>query len=139
MDVMVGTPGPPDNADVSIRLRLTNVMNLSGLSDYTGELQARMGLRLTSRNTTDGPLISATSVDMPFDFVVPCAATADTTLGGLCSIQTTMDAVRPGLAAESARAVFALGALNVYDGGPDGDADTEADNSLLATQGIFSP
>ena len=139
MDVMVGTPGPPDNADVSIRLRLTNVMNLSGLSDYTGELQARMGLRLTSRNTTDGPLISATSVDMPFDFVVPCAATADTTLGGLCSIQTTMDAVRPGLAAESARAVFALGALNVYDGGPDGDAATEADNSLLATQGIFSP
>ena len=30
----------------------------------------------------------------------PCAATSDTTLGGLCALQTTMDAVRPGLAAE---------------------------------------
>ena len=84
-------------------------------------------------------MISATSVDMPFDFAVPCVATADTTLGGLCSIQTTMDAVRPGLATEAGRTVYALGALNVYDGGPDGDADTEGDNSLLATQGIFSP
>jgi hypothetical protein len=140
MDVIVGMPGPPDTSDVSIRLRLTNVMNLSDLSDYTGELQARLVQRLTSRNTTSGgPLVSATSVDMPFDFVVPCVATADTTLGGLCSLQTTMDAVRPGLAAEGSRTVYALGALNVYDGGPDGDADTEAGNSLLATQGIFSP
>lgn len=136
MDVIVGTPGPPDNSDVSIRFRLTNVMNVSGLSDYTGELQARMVQRLTSRN---GSGVAATTVDMPFDFVVPCAATGDATLGGLCSLQTTMDAVQPGLAAEAGRTVFALDALRVYDGGADADADTQGDNSLLATQGVFTP
>ena len=85
-------------------------------------------------------MISATSVDMPFDFAVPCAATADTTLGGLCSIQTTTYAVRPGLAAEAGRTVYALGALNVYDGGPSTATPTpETDNSLLPTQGVFVP
>jgi hypothetical protein len=112
------------------------VMNVSGLSDYTGDLRVRMVQRLTSRN---GNGVSATTVDMPFDFVVPCEATADTTLGGLCTLQTTMDAVQPGLAAEAGRTVYALDAVRVYDGGPDANADTEGDNSLFATQGIFVP
>ena len=99
MDVIVGAPGPPDTSDVSIRLRLTNVMNLSGLSDYTGELQARLVQRLTSRNAAAGPGLGDVR-GHAVRFAVPCAATADTPLGGLCSIQTTMDAVRPGLAAE---------------------------------------
>ena len=45
----------------------------------------------------------------------------------------------PGAAAEGTRAIWALDKLRVFDGGPDGDADTEADNSLFATQGVFVP
>ena len=50
-----------------------------------------------------------------------------------------LDAVIPGRPPEDTRAVWALDPLRVYDGGPDGDADTEADNSLFATQGVFVP
>jgi hypothetical protein len=36
------------------------------------------------------------------------------------------------------RTSMELGAIELHDGGPDGDADT-ADNSLFATQGLFVP
>ena len=93
--------------------------------------------RITSRNTGG---LSATTVDMPFDFNVPCAATADTTLGRAL-LRADHDGRGRARASppEAARTVYALGALNVYDGGPDGDAETEGDNSLLATQGVFVP
>ncbi len=29
--------------------------------------------------------------------------------------------------------------MRMFDGGVDGDADTSADNSLFATQGVFVP
>ena len=37
------------------------------------------------------------------------------------------------------RAIWALGAIRVFDGGPDGDADTTGDNAVFATQGLFVP
>ena len=43
----------------------------------------------------------------------------------------------PGAVEDTHRAVWALDALRVYDGGPDEDADTDADNALFATQGVF--
>ena len=52
---------------------------------------------------------------------------------------TTLDAVTPGAAAEASRAVWALDQVKVYDGGPDEDAGTAADNSLFAVQGLFIP
>ena len=34
--------------------------------------------------------------------------------------------------------MWELGAVEVYDGGPDGDAET-ADNTVFAVQGVFVP
>ena len=45
----------------------------------------------------------------------------------------------PGTIKDADRTIWELDKLRVYDGGPDGDADTEADNSLFATQGVFVP
>ena len=45
----------------------------------------------------------------------------------------------PGAVKDTQRAIWALDKLRVYDGGPDEDADTEADNSLFMTQGVFVP
>ena len=52
-----------------------------------------------------------------------------------------MDAVVPGivLSLEGKRAVWQIGQVRFYDGGPDGDADTTADNTLFAVQGLFVP
>jgi TolB protein len=134
LDVFTGAPGGEDDADVRIRFVLTNVMNTSSLSDYTGELRADAHLRLTDRLGS----VSATT-DLPFGFTVPCVATAETGLGGKCRLQTSVDALIPGAAAEGTRAVWALGQLEVGDGGADGEAETGSDNSLVAVQGLFVP
>ena len=40
---------------------------------------------------------------------------------------------------EGDRAVWAFDRVRLLDGGVDGDADTAADNTLFATQGVFVP
>ena len=45
----------------------------------------------------------------------------------------------PGALVEGRRAIWQLGALQVYDGGSDGDGDTPGDNTLFLKQGIFVP
>ena len=40
---------------------------------------------------------------------------------------------------EGRRAIWQLGRVEVYDGGPDGDANTPAGDTLFATQGVFIP
>jgi hypothetical protein len=39
---------------------------------------------------------------------------------------------------EGARAIWALGQVEVTDGGPDGDADSPG-NTVFARQGVFVP
>ena len=134
LDVIGGAPGGADDTDVRIGFIITNVINLTSHSDYTRELRAGADLRLTDR--LGG--VSATT-DFPFGFTVPCTATADTTLGGECSLQSSVDALIPSAVAEGTRAVWALDQVEVHDGGPDGDADTPGDNSLLAVEGVLVP
>ena len=136
LDVITGAPGGLDDSDVRITFVLTNLMNKPSLSDYTGELRASTGVRLTDRAEINN---SYTVQDFVFGFTVPCAATADTTLGGDCRLFTTADAVLPGAIPEGLRSVWGLNQIRVHDGGPDGDADTAGDNSLLAVQGLFVP
>ena len=75
---------------------------------------------------------------MPFEFTVPCTVTEATGTGSECSVDTTADAVAPGIIDEGARAVFQLGQVTVADGGTDGLAATEP-NGIFAVQGIFVP
>jgi hypothetical protein len=92
-------------------------------------------VRLTDRQGT----VAQTTVGFPLEFDVPCTPTAATLDKSLCDVATTLDAVTPGAAAEGTRAVWALDQVRVYDGGPDEDTDTTADNSLFMTQGVFVP
>lgn len=135
LGVAAGAAGPPDDSDVSILFSLTNVMNKLSLSDYTGELQVRLGARITDREGT----VASTGVDYPYSFKVPCAATADTTLGGACTLSSSFDAVLPGSGYEGGRTIWALDQVRVLDGGPDDVADTESNNSLFMKQGVFVP
>ena len=112
----------------------------SDLSDYTGELQAKLGLRITDKLNTPypggpGP---GTVADTTFAFTIPCAATPDPTIGSQCFLDTTADTVLPGIAPENRRAIWQTDQVKVYDGGPDGDADT-APNTLFMVQGVFAP
>jgi dipeptidyl aminopeptidase/acylaminoacyl peptidase len=125
MDVIVGAPGGPDDSDVQVRFSLTNVMNSSDFSDYTGNLTASTGVRLTDRNAGQ----SSTTEDFTYSYAVPCAPTADTFLGSTCASNTSFDAIVPGSAPEGSRAIWRLGRLDVRDG----------QHNLFATQGVFVP
>jgi hypothetical protein len=126
--VVTGAAGGPDEADVVFTVSITDVRLKSDLSDYTGELEL---------NGT-APVDSGTTADLPFPVTVPCSSTANTAIGSTCAVNTTADAVLPGVVQEIKRTIWQLAAVRVNDGGLDGLAATP-DNTLFATQGIFVP
>ncbi|MGH2978748.1 MAG: acetylxylan esterase [Solirubrobacterales bacterium] len=135
---VVGVPGTPeDEADVKVDVSLSDVREASGLGDYTGELNQVTTLRITDRANGSGGE-AGTVEDLPLAVGVPCAGTPETTKGANCSVSTTIDALAPGAVPEGQRSIWALGQVQVFDGGPDGIAAT-AGNSLFAVQGIFVP
>jgi hypothetical protein len=140
-DVIVGNPSTPaDEADVHITVNITDVRKKSDLSDYTGELQLAAPIEITDRNnavTPGGGTDSATG-DADLPATVPCVPTVDTSIGSACSLSTTLDAISPGTVVEGKRAVWALGKINLFDGGSDGVASTSP-NTLFATEGLFIP
>ena len=134
----MGNPATPaDEADVQVNISITDVRKRSDLSDYTGELQLSPRVRITDRYNGPSQSEPATTQEGLFPVTVPCAATAGV-VGATCSVATTFDAVLPGAIREGKRAIWALDALEVTDGGPDGLAST-APNTRFARQGVFIP
>lgn len=154
LTAIVDTPGPPEGSDIIFTAEITDVRcepgttacgnaNAADGADYTGELQSDATVRLTDHFnavTPGGGPDPATVVDIPFPVNVPCANTAATSIGGLCSIDTTFEAVRPGSITrmEGKRSVVELAQFQVSDGGADGVVATTP-NTLFAVQGIFIP
>ena len=132
---LCASPLPPD---VLISAGITDVRTKSDLSDYGGELEGRLSLRLTDRY--NGPSLDwpATVSDYPFSFAIPCTPSSGS-VGSTCSVETSANAILPGLPRDFQRAIWQLGQVQVYDGGADGDADTAGDNTLFAIQGLFAP
>jgi hypothetical protein len=131
--------GNGDQADVQITSQITGVRREIDLSDYTGDLSYVISLRRTDRLNGAGLDQPATVVDVPLR--IPntyCAATGDSS-GSICETSSSLDAVMPGLVTEGKRAVWQLGQVQVFDGGPDDDAATTGDNTLFLTQGLFAP
>jgi hypothetical protein len=139
--VQVGDPATPaDEANVRIITSLTDVRKASDLSDYTGELRLDQGLRITDKDNTPypggpGP---GTVTDTSFPVTIPCAATADTSVGSTCAIDTTAEAIVPNAVKEGRRAVWEIGQVKVYDGGTSGTAGA-SDAALFMNQGVFVP
>ena len=82
----------------------------------------------------------------PLQFSAQCAATADTTIGGTCSLATTLDALLPGAVEERMRAIWELGQIQVRDAGPNGTGYAacpptcgDGDETVFMRQGVFIP
>ena len=128
--------GPP--ADVRVRVNITDVRLKAGLGDYTGELQLDSSMQVTDKLNGTSGTEPATGQSTNFPITVPCATTASTSVGSTCSVNTTFNAVTPGAIVASQRAIWQVGQVKVFDGGPDGVAST-APNTLFADEGIFTP
>ena len=129
---------PEDEADVAFEARVTDVRQAATLLPYLGELQVRATLRATDRDS--GPALDepGTTEQIMLPVTMTCAPALDVSAGGVCSVSTTLDAVLPGVVAEGARSVWALGQIEVLDGGSDGDVDSPG-NTVFARQGVFIP
>jgi hypothetical protein len=148
------TPGPPDGSDILFRAQITDVRckpgttacgnaNTADGADYTGELQSDATIRLTDHFNAIAPgggSDPATVIDFPFPVNLHCANTAATSIGGLCSFDTSFEALRPGSihSMEGRRSVIELAQFQVFDGGADGIVSTTP-NTLFAVQGLFIP
>jgi WD40 repeat protein len=106
-----------DEADVRLFVNVRDVRRRSDLSDFPGTLEGRLGLRITDRDNTPHPggPGAGTVTEVPFPFAVPCAVTADATLGSSCAVHTTADAVLAGTAREGGKAIWALSQFEVRD------------------------
>jgi Tol biopolymer transport system component len=131
-DTVVGNPSTPaDEADVKITAEITDVYTQAGLADYAGAVTTKTTLRITDKlNTPDpGGTGVGTVSDIPYGFTIPCAETADTTIGGACLLSTSADALAPGAVTEGKRSIWGLGQVAVYD----------ANGDPFMKQGIFVP
>jgi plastocyanin len=129
--------------DVKIVAGITDVRNQSGLTDYSGELQANPAIRITDKFNSANPPTqpyndSATAVDVNFPVTIPCATTTDNTIGSTCSVTTSANAVLAGAVNDAVRTIWQLGQVRVFDGGSDGVASTSG-NTLFMTEGVFTP
>jgi hypothetical protein len=139
-----GTPG--DQLDGKIDVSITDVrcQGTSGgcsngaLSDYSGNLLFETNLRITDRSS--GLSTPGTLKDLALSVSLPCATTADATVGSTCSAHTYLDAIFGGAAVvEGRRAIWTPTVFLVYDGGSDGVQQTRADNTLFMESGLFFP
>jgi hypothetical protein len=116
-------------------------------SDYTGKLLATAPLRITDKfngasGTEDGTMFD-TSLELP----VTCVNTADATIGGRCSLLTTLNSVMPGMVPDGDRSIWQLGQIAVRDAGPNGSgygagcpsACGDGDEETFMRQGVFVP
>jgi hypothetical protein len=96
-------------------------------------------LRLPKERTP--PTVQDFTLDLPqaIDSPWACVQSGSTSTGSTCNLNTSMNAVIPGAAYGDRRAVWALDAVRIFDGGADGDGDTTADNSVFLRPGIFIP
>jgi plastocyanin len=136
--VAAGDPGTPaDEANVELVSSVTDVRRKDDLSDYAGELQAVLPLRITDSN--NGPAASERATgDTTFTFPIPCLPTGDSGVGSTCEITTSADAVAPGAVPEGKSSNWEVGKVQVFDGGAD-DVAATAGNTLFMSQGVFAP
>jgi hypothetical protein len=116
--------------------------NASGAADYSGEMRFSFTVRLTDHENatpSGGGTEAATVQDFAIDLSANCVQSGLTSAGSTCNLDTTMNAVIPGAAYGDFRAVWALHAVRIDDGGADGDGDTTANNTVYLRPGIFIP
>ena len=78
------------NADMQVAMNVKDVRNAGNLTDYTGELQLDVTLRVTDKDNASAPTAQRTGHRVgssPSRSTVPCAATADPDAGATCAVR----------------------------------------------------
>ena len=148
-------PTPGETEDVSIKASITDVRCASTNaacpggpgSDYAGRLLAASTIRATDKLNGVFGSGAGTAADLPLDIPIDCTVTSGTSVGSTCSLNTTADALYPGIAREQSRSVWQFGELRVHDAGPNGTGYGtgcpptcgNGDEQVYLQQGLFLP
>jgi hypothetical protein len=137
---------PADEADVKLRVSLTDIRNQPSLTDYVGRVLATSTLQITDRSNAGDPPEPGTVQSFNYEFPVDCVATGSTTIGSTCAADTTADALVPGTVLESRRTVWQLGQSTIKDAGPNGTGYQncpptcgDGDEKAFLRAGVFVP
>jgi hypothetical protein len=115
-----------------------NSPNAADGPDYSGQLQSDATIRITDHQSGPSYDEPATATDIPFPVGFQCANTADSSIGGTCTIQSTALAIGVPQSTVPTRAVVEITQLEVFDGGQDGFIGS-AGNTVFMRQGVFIP
>jgi hypothetical protein len=63
---------------------------------------------------------------------------SDSTIGSTCGVNTSANALMPGVVRTGDNSIWQLGEIQVLDSGPDGTRGN-TDDQALAVQGIYVP
>jgi hypothetical protein len=142
-DVAVSTSISDVRCKPATNAAVCNSANATGGPDYTGELESNATIRITDH--VNGPVggtggtDSATVRDLPFPLGYHCTNTPDASIGGFCTVNTSVLAMFAEMS-RPPRAVVEISQIQVFDGGADGSVSTEPqDNTRFAVQGLFVP
>jgi hypothetical protein len=102
-------------------------------------------MRITDHS--NGPAESGTVQDTQFQVPLNCVGTMDTMTGSTCSVNTTADALMPGMILETRRTIMQLLSINVKDAGLNGTGYGgscpptcgDGDETVFLRQGVFTP
>ena len=144
LTVKPGNPvAPQDEADVQIGAVASGVFTKSG-GDYSGQVLVNVDMRVTAR--VGG--VPATTEDSSLSIAFGCIPTLSPMGGSACGLDTSADAIVPGLIVERRRMIVAARSVELLDAGPDGDATPPSgcppacgtgDEQVFLTQGLFAP
>jgi hypothetical protein len=95
------------------------------------------GVRITDSYNGAGQTAGATVQDLGFPVPLDCLPTTGS-LGSTCGVNTSANALTPGVVRSGDRAIWQLGETQVLDSGPDGTRGN-SDDEVLAVQGIYLP
>ncbi len=145
--VVVGDPATDqDEADVKLVVSLTDIRNNPSGSDYVGRVLATADLQITDENNAPETPEPGTVQSFTYEFPVDCVATALTTIGSSCDLDTTADALVPGTVLEGKRAIWAIGQVSIKDAGPNGTGYAscpptcgDGDETAFLRAGVFVP
>ena len=123
-----------------------NIRNNPSGTDYSGRVLLTLPLQITDKNnaaeTPEPATVQPLSIPVPVD----CVTTIDTTIGGTCSVSTTLDSIVPNTVVENQRSNWEVGQVQVRDAGPNGTGYAscpptcgDGDEATFMRAGIFTP
>jgi hypothetical protein len=142
---VLGDPATPANeADIGVAVQVTDVRcrieiseepctnaNAQAGTDYGGDIELRLPLRITDRYNLPAPAADGPGTgDTTMSFFGSCAITADTAVGSSCSIGTSANAVIPGAVREGRRSIVELSQIEVR---------SSVTSEVFLRQGILVP